>query len=130
MAASWNDAPRLLIPLIRRPASSEGVFEMTRFSIVLAVTMALAGQAQAGGRCNQPYAPVIKINASASAHDVATLHDDVQSFISASDVYQQCLIAQGGGDKEARMDANQAQKLKVGQQFNEVLHAFKKAHPG
>ncbi len=97
--------------------------------IVLAATAAVvfAGPAQAG-RCNQPYAPVIKISASSTAQDVKTLHDDVASFMKASDLYQECLVAQ---DPDSPLvAANQAEKERVGQTFNTLYHAFKASHPG
>ena len=88
----------------------------------------IAGSAQAGGRCNQPYAPVIKISASVTKQDMTSLHEDVTSFIAASDVYQKCLMSQGGG--ESMIDANQSEKERVGRLFNTLVRTFKTTHPG
>jgi hypothetical protein len=106
---------------------------MVRSSLLAAAAfMSLAGPALAGGRCSQPYAPVIKINASLTKEDLASLRDDVTSFIAASDIYQTCLIAESrsGVPTDSLIDANQAQKERVGQQFNAAVHAFKSTHPG
>ena len=101
---------------------------MTRLLISIAILAAVAGPAAAEGRCNQPYAPVIKITASTTAQEIATLRGDVQSFMAASDIYQQCIISQNGGN-DRRVAANQAQKTRVGQQFNEIVRTFRKSHP-
>jgi hypothetical protein len=98
---------------------------MKRMLITTAILVAIAGPAAAEGRCNQPYAPVIKITASTTAQEIATLRGDVQSFMAASDIYQQCIIASNGGN-DRRVQANQAQKVRVGQQFNEIVRTYKK----
>lgn len=103
---------------------------MHRIWITAAVSLLLAGQAQAGSRCNQPYAPVIKANASSmSMQDLTALRDDVQAFMAASDIYQQCVATQTS-DNDPRIDANQAEKVKIGREFNDALRAANKhGHP-
>jgi hypothetical protein len=96
--------------------------------LATAALVFVAGSAQAGGRCSQPYAPVIKISASASKQEMTSLREDVSSFIAASDVYQKCLTAQGGG--ESMIDANQSEKERVGRLFNTLVRTFKTTHPG
>jgi hypothetical protein len=106
---------------------------MMRLSILAAAAViGLAGPALAGGRCSQPYAPVIKASAIVTKQDMMSLRDDVASFIAASDVYQTCLVAQSknGVSNDNLIDANQAQKERVGQAFNAAFHAFKATHPG
>lgn len=98
---------------------------MTRIWIAAMASAILVGQAQAGGRCIQPYAPVVKINTSTNMRDLAALHDDVQAFIAASDIFQGCLLAQGA-ESDPRIDANQAEKIRIGQEFNEALRVVRK----
>jgi hypothetical protein len=90
--------------------------------LVAAAVLVLAGPAAA--RCNEPYAPVVKINANATKQDVAALMNDVKAFIAASDVYQACLA--GGGP---RLEANQKEKERVGREFNTALRAYLASHP-
>lgn len=89
--------------------------------------LALAGPAQAG-RCMRPYAPVVKVKPNATEGDVTALRGDVNSFMKASDLYQNCLYAADAD--EAMIAANQAEKERVGREFNTLLHSFKSAHPG
>ena len=96
---------------------------MLRMGFLAATAVAvLAGPAQAAGRCNQPYAPVIKISAGATKQDLASLRGDVASFLAASDVYQACLTAHGN---EVMIDASQKQKERIGLEFNALVHNFK-----
>jgi hypothetical protein len=101
---------------------------MTRVWICIGALLAVAGPAAAEPRCAQPYAPVIKASASATAQEMAALREDVRSFMAASDIYQQCVLSRGGAS-DIRLSANQAQKVRVGQQFNEVVRAYRKANP-
>lgn len=98
-----------------------------RMSFLAAAALTvLAGPAAA--RCSQPYAPVVKITASTTKQDVASLRGDMASFIAASDVYQSCILAQHGDHSLA--DASQADKERVARDFNTALHAFLSSHPG
>jgi len=94
--------------------------------MVTAALLAFAGPASA--RCNQPYAPAVKVATSATLQDIATLKDDVTSFIKASDIYQSCLMVQKA--PSVLIEANQHQKERVGREFNAVVKAFKASHPG
>ena len=87
--------------------------------------LAIAGPAQAGERCNQPYAPVIKVDASTTQQQLVTLRGDVTAFIAASDIYQKCLLATNPGS--AKLQANQAAKERVGREFNALVKSFKVA---
>lgn len=105
---------------------------MRRFS-VLAVTVAAlttaAMSAHAGDRCNEPYAPTIKLSATATKAELAALRSDAEAFLAASDLYQKCLASKGGAS-ELQIHANQALKVKVGVDFNTALHTFQASHPG
>ena len=83
----------------------------------------LATPAVVAARCNQPYAPVVKVSTSTDKQALASLRGDVAAFISASDVYQKCLVSQGGS--ESMIDANQTEKERVGREFNALLRNFK-----
>jgi hypothetical protein len=99
---------------------------MKRLGFLAAATLlALAGPAAA--RCNQPYAPTVKVGASATKSDIATLHDDVTSFIKASDIYQKCLIFQKAPSQ--LIEASQAHKERVAREYNALMKAFRAAHP-
>lgn len=99
----------------------------TRSSVAVAAALAvLAGPAAA--RCSEPYAPVVKITAATTRQDLATLRNDMTSFIAASDLYQTCLVAQHGDPTLA--EANQAEKERLGRAFNAALRAFAASHPG
>src|SRR5882672_5577696 len=100
----------------------------------LAVVFAsIALPSQAASRCDQPYAPEIHATAGATKDQIATLRDDVQTFIAASDVYQACLSksAQSGAaslhDVTNLIAANQKEKERIGKLFNALLGAFKQA---
>jgi hypothetical protein len=101
---------------------------MAQVWICIAALAAVAGSAHAEPRCTQPYAPVIKASGPATAQELATLREDVKSFMAASDIYQQCVLSRGGAN-DIRISANQAQKVRVGQQFNEFVRAYRKANP-
>lgn len=101
---------------------------MLRLScLAVAAVMVLAGPAQAG-RCSQPYAPVIKASAAATPQDMKNLRADVASFIAASDLYQTCLVAEKSDG--AKLDANQAEKERIGRQFNALVQSYSAAHRG
>lgn len=102
---------------------------MVRNMMILAAAFAaVAGATQAGERCSEPYAPTIKLSASATKQDVISLRGDAQAFMAASDVYQKCLASSGAS--QGLVHANQALKEKVGLDFNNALHAYQAAHPG
>lgn len=104
---------------------------MVRISILavaVAASTMLAGAAQAAERCNEPYAPTIKLGAAATKQDLATLRGDASAFLAASDLYQKCLVAKGA--TQDQLHANQTLKQKVGFEYNAALQAFRAAHPG
>jgi hypothetical protein len=101
---------------------------MMRLGFLAATAFVILAGPAAAARCNQPYAPVVKIGAAATKQDVAAVHDDVVSFIKASDLYQSCLVSHEGDS--ALIDANQAEKERIGREYNVLWTAFKAAHPG
>jgi hypothetical protein len=74
--------------------------------------------------------------------------DAVMTFMTASDDYQTCVLTEVAAKKKAATAAkttvdpavlkaadddvasNQADKEKVGAEFNDSVHAYKAAHPG
>jgi hypothetical protein len=80
----------------------------------------------AATRCDQPYAPEIRL--AASKEQIATLRDDVQTFIAASDVYQACLTKTVNTGAAALIAANQKEKERIGKLFNALLSSYKKAN--
>jgi hypothetical protein len=114
--------------IVASTTMTEGFHEMTKWRTRFLATAALAAlSGPAMARCNQPYAPVIKINANSTKQDVEALRSDVLAFIAASDVYQACLLANASGSE--RIDASQSEKQRIGREFNAALHAFLASHP-
>ena len=96
---------------------------MLRVMVLAAVVTAMAGPSLAEMRCSKPFAPVVKLGP--TKQDLATLRDDVTSFIAASDAYQQCLVARDGSSAITLIEANQAEKERVGKTFNAVVRSVK-----
>jgi hypothetical protein len=95
---------------------------MKRFLVIAAVVISMAEPAVAGGRCVKPYAPVITPGAVPTKTDLARMREDVQAFVQASDVYQQCLVKSGLGATTTNLvAANQAEKARVARAFNSLL---------
>src|SRR5256885_2335666 len=83
----------------------------------------------AATRCDQPYAPEVHAAANATKEQIATLRDDVQTFIAASDVYQACLQKSATGSAAATLiAANQKEKERIGKLFNALLASLKQAN--
>jgi len=100
----------------------------------LAVIFALiALPAVAVARCDQPYAPEVRAAATATKEQIATLRDDVQTFIAASDLYQACLskaVSSGSAslhDTTNLIAANQKEKERIGKLFNALIGSVKQA---
>jgi hypothetical protein len=95
----------------------------------LAVVFAsIALPALAATRCDQPYAPEIRLAPNASKEQIATLRDDVQTFIAASDVYQACLQKTVLAGAPALIAANQKEKERIGKLFNALLSSYKQTN--
>jgi len=118
-------------------------------TLCLAVAVALfAAPALASDRCVGPYAPQMPDGATATKEQILTARDDAMDFMTKSDAYQECLLKSlkvekgvAARDKKdfdpkieqdyiAKVDANQAEKERVGAEFNESANAYNAAHPG
>jgi|ERR1051326_1067883 len=111
---------------------------------ILAFTAAPAWAAS----CVDPIPPVAVNGATASEQQMKDAHDDVTNFIKSSDDYQSCLLADLTAQREkaakakdpkpldpaieqgvqARIEANQRMKEKVGAEFNAAVLAYKSKH--
>jgi hypothetical protein len=103
---------------------------MRRLAISAVIPLLFASPAF-GASCSQPYAPDISNSASRTKAQLLQVRDDVQSFIEASDIYQQCLIEAAKNDPKlhvaALLDANQRDKQRVANAFNLAAHSFNSA---
>jgi hypothetical protein len=97
--------------------------------------------------CSEPIAPAAIDGKTATTAQMNGMHDDVMTFLKQSDDYQLCLIGELKAanaaavkakkdpdpalqaDTEAKIQANQALKVKVGGEFNASVGDYKKAHP-
>jgi hypothetical protein len=99
--------------------------------------------------CSEPYPPAAIDGSTATENQMKAAHNDVVNFIKSSDDYQSCLnadyVAQAqeaakSKDKKpldpsiqaavnAKIEANQKEKEKVGAEFNTAVVAYKAKHP-
>jgi hypothetical protein len=112
--------------------------------LVLSMAPAMASS------CIEPIAPAAVDGTRASEQQMKDAIADFKQFQGASDDYQSCLIADLQNQKtaaakakdpkpldpsieqgvEAKIDANQKLKEKVGGELNGSIQAYKTAHPG
>lgn len=108
--------------------------------------VAAHGLAFAAG-CDRPTPPARIDGASASMDQILAGKAAVTAFMSASDAYQDCIIAEVKAQRaaadaaktrfdpaiakaaDAKANANQADKERVGAEFNASVKAFRAAHP-
>ena len=120
-----------------------------KFALAASALLISASAAMAAGPCDQPYAPAAVDGSKATEAQMKGAHDDVMNFMKASDDYQSCLLDDLKNQKEtaakakdpkpldpsieqgvnAKVDANQRDKEKVGAEFNAAVMAYKAAHP-
>jgi len=100
-------------------------------TLALAATFVLIScPAQAGKSCDQPYAPDIPSRTSLTKVEAAALRDDAQTFIAASDVYQECLQKSlrsnsiTAAEYNVRLTDSQHKKELIGKQVNDLLAAY------
>jgi len=116
-------------------------------ALIAGATLAAAGSALADNACTRPQAPAPLDGKTATLDQVLAKKNDVTAFMTASDTYQSCLIdalaaqraaakanktevpASAVKDANAQLDANQTDKVKVGQAFNDAVHVFRASHP-
>jgi len=97
-------------------------------SMFIAAGLCIVASPVLASHCSQPFAPDTK--AATSKDAVVQLRQDVQAFLTASDVYQQCLIDQENSDPSFKaqadklVEANQADKQRVGDAFNAIAKQF------
>ena len=104
----------------------------------------------AGASCENPIAPTQVDGAKATQQQMKDAIQDFKTFQAASDDYQQCLVDDLKAQKveaakakdpkpldpaieqgvNAKIDANQRLKEKVGGELNASVQAYKAAHPG
>ena len=116
--------------------------------LALGAVLGLAAPGLALAECQRPTAPSAKIDgAKATVDEIQALRKDVMAFMTASDEYQTCLIDEVKAKREAataakakldpaiakaadnNIKANQADKERVGADFNAASKAYKAAHP-
>lgn len=109
--------------------------------------LGLAGPAVAEDACARPTAPAAVDGATATLDQLMAAKNAVMAFMTASDAYQACVIdgleAQRKAAKtekkkldpavakaaDAKVSENQADKERVGADFNTAAKAYKAAHP-
>ncbi len=120
-----------------------------KFSMAALFAIATAAPALAAA-CSEPYPPEITVNgATATEQQMNDAIKDFKRFQKASDDYQACLMADLAAQKAAaakakdpkpldpsiaagvgaKIQANQADKEKVGGELNAQIAAFKQKHP-
>jgi hypothetical protein len=115
------------------------------------VLSAMPAFAQMG--CSDPIAPSAVDGSKATKQQMVDAHSDVTTFMKASDDFQQCLLDQVKVAKadaiahasnhdakkfdpaietnaNAKIDANQRLKEKVGAEYNAAVAGYKASHPG
>ena len=115
--------------------------------LVVALVGASMVPAMAQSACQEPIAPPALDGATASTAQMNGAHDDVLTFIKQSDDYQSCLLKEFTDAKldaaknkktldpsietavQAKVDANQHLKEKVGGEYNAAVMAYKAKHP-
>ena len=96
-------------------------------SVIFAVALTALASSAFAAHCSQPYAPDTNIATGAGKDAVTQLRQDVQAFITASDVYQKCLVDAAKNDVGFKaqasklVEANQQDKERVGKAFNAIV---------
>jgi hypothetical protein len=121
---------------------------LNKFALAAAALLISVGPALAAGPCDEPYAPAAVDGSTATEAQMKGAHDDVMTFMKASDDYQSCLLDDLKNQKDTaakakdpkpldqsivdgvnkKVDANQRMKEKVGAEFNAAVIAYKAAH--
>lgn len=119
-----------------------------KFSTAVLFAIATAAPALAA-ECSEPIPPAPVDGSTASEQQIKDATKDFYAFQHASDDYQACLFADLEAQKQAaakaktpkpldpsiaagvgaKVQANQAEKEKVGGELNAAIHAFKVKHP-
>ena len=119
-----------------------------KFAMAAAFVLACAAPALAG-ECSQPIPPSTVDGSTATLQQMKDAIKDFKTFQSASDDYQACLLANLKAQKDAaakakdpkpldpsiisatnaKIQANQAEKEKLGGELNAQIVAYKQKHP-
>jgi hypothetical protein len=123
---------------------------LTRIAMASVFVLGMAAPAVAdSNNCSEPYPPAAVDGNAATADQMKAAHNDVVNFIKSSDDYQSCLNADYTAqaqaaakskdkkpldpsikaDVNAKLEANQKEKEKVGAEFNTAVIAYKAKHP-
>lgn len=123
---------------------------LNRFVMSAVFVLGMAAPALAdSSSCYEPYPPAAVDGNTATKAQMESAVKDVKSFIAASDDYQSCLLSDLAQQKraaarskdktpldpsieqgvDAKVNANQALKVKVGGEFNAAVQAYKAKHP-
>ena len=121
-----------------------------KYASILAfgAALGLAAPGVALADCQRPAAPAAKYDgAKATMEEIQAYKKEVMDFMTASDTYQTCLIDEVKAKRDAATAAktkldpavpkaaddsiksNQAEKERVGADFNATAKAYKAAHP-
>lgn len=113
----------------------------------LSAVLGFAAPGLALAECQRPTAPAAVDGATATLQQMMTAKQAVSGFMTASDDYQACVIKEVGDQKDAAKAAktkldpaiakaadahiseNQADKERVGGDFNTAAKAYRAAHP-
>ena|SRR5579863_4407554 len=99
---------------------------MIRTLVLTAAFAVMALPALAGQRCNQPYPPEIRFDATTTNEQMLSMRDDTQAFIAASDIYQACVVKTLSGDAaQSAIRENQRDKERIGGAYNAAAAALK-----
>jgi hypothetical protein len=85
--------------------------------------------APAVGRCSRPYAPQIPDGATATREEIVAARGDTSAFVTASDLYQTCLMQTQSNTNLSLADQNEQERQRVARDFNTALRAFNRSHP-
>jgi Skp family chaperone for outer membrane proteins len=117
-------------------------------ALAVAAAFGLAGPALAQGACVRPTAPAALDGATATMDQLKENQQATKTFIADSDLFQDCVIKDLTAQREAakaakkkldksvaetadaQISANQKDKAKAGEAFNNAVKAYKAAHPG
>jgi hypothetical protein len=121
---------------------------LNKFALAAAALLISTGAALAASPCDEPYAPAAMDGSKATEAQMKGAHDDVMTFMKASDDYQSCLLDDLKNQQQTaakakdpkpldqsivdgvnkKIDANQRMKEKVGGEYNAAVQAYKAAH--
>ena len=115
--------------------------------LTVAALLLIAAPAVAAEACKEPPVPKMPNGRNATRDDMMAAKNSVVAYVAGADAYQQCLndefaaiTAQFEADKkpldpkynrdrESKINANQAKKVKLGDDYTAAAKAFNRAHP-